>query len=148
MNVTELPDLFFLDTNILVYSFDASAPQKQQIAKVLIQEALRTQNGTISTQIVQEFLNVALRKFAHPMSISEGEEYLSTVLLPLCRHTPSIAFYQRALQIQEEARYSWYDSLVVTAAVDLRCEVLFSEDMQHGRIVQGVKIINPFTVQD
>lgn len=146
MSVAEPAGLYFLDTNIFVYSFDATEPVKQQTARQIVQAALRTQRGVISTQVAQEFLNLALRKFAQPMTVSEAREYLKTVLLPLCRHFPSAAFYDRALLLKEETGYSWYDTLIVAAAVEAGCTTLLSEDMQSGRVVRGVTIRNPFTL--
>lgn len=146
MSVAEPAGLYFLDTNIFVYSFDATEPVKQQTARQIVQAALRTQRGVISTQVAQEFLNLALRKFAQPMTVSEAREYLKTVLLPLCRHFPSAAFYDRALLLKEETGYSWYDTLIVAAAVEAGCTTLLSEDMQSGRVVKGVTIRNPFTL--
>jgi predicted nucleic acid-binding protein len=74
--------------------------------------------AVISTQVVQEFLNVALRKFTHPMTVSEGREYLRKVLLPLCQHTPSPRFYDQALLLREEVGLSFYDALIVQAALE------------------------------
>jgi len=144
MNVDDLPGLFFLDTNVFVYSFDASEPGKQLMAQRLIHGALRTQRGAISTQVIQEFLNVGLRKFAHPLTVSEAREYLRSILVPLCLHYPSAAFYDRALLLREETGYAFYDSLVVTAAIQIGCTTVLSEDLQHGRKIGGVTIANPF----
>ena len=144
MNVLDLPGLFFLDTNVFVYSFDDSAPQKQQTARGLIRDALGTQRGVISAQVMQEFLNVALRKFVQPMTIAESRDYMKITLLPLCRHYPSALFYDRALLLKEATGFSFYDSLIIAAAVDTGCSTLLSEDLQDGRTVQGVKIVNPF----
>jgi predicted nucleic acid-binding protein len=139
-----LHGLFFLDTNIFVYSFDHTAPEKQQISQQLIQAALSTQRGIVSTQVLQEFLNVALRRFVQPMGTSEAREYLRAVLVPLCQHFPSAALYDRTLLLREETGFSFYDSLVVAAALEAGCSTLFSEDLQHGRNVQGVAVVNPF----
>ena len=144
MNVDDLPERYFLDTNIFVYTFDASAPEKQKIANELIQSALETGNGVISTQVVQEFLNVALRKFKPPMSHDDALAYVRHVLAPLCEHAPSILFYEIALSIREETGYSLYDTLIVTAALTTNCTLLLSEDMQTGRKTDTVEIINPF----
>ena len=144
MNAADLAGLFFLDTNIFVYSFDHQAPEKQQTARQLIQAALSTQRGIVSTQVVQEFLNVALRRFARPMATSEAREYLRAVLVPLCQHYPSMALYDRALLLREETGFSFYDALVVAAALESGCSTLLSEDLQHGRNVQGVALVNPF----
>lgn len=144
MSVAESPGLFFLDTNILAYSFDATAPEKRWVAQQIIDAALRTQRGIISTQVIQEFLNLALRRFDQPMSSGEAGDYLRVVLLPLCRHYPSANFYHHALLLKDETGYAWYDALVVTAALESGCTTLFTEDMQDGRMVRDVIIRNPF----
>jgi len=144
MSVAERKDKYFLDTNIFVYSFDAHAPAKQALARQLIRNALATQQGAISSQIVQEFLNVALRKFSQPMTVPEAQEYLRTVLTPLCQQFPSLTSYEHALRIKAETGYSFYDALVVGAAIELDCQILWSEDLQHGRSLHGLTILNPF----
>ncbi len=144
MNVDHLPGSTFLDTNIFVYSFDTNSPKKQEIAQQLVQKALYSQKGIISSQVVQEFLNVALRKFKRPMSTLEARAYLDTVLMPLCQHYPMLAFYQHALRIKEETSYSLYDSLIVAAAIESGCKTLLSEDMHHQHTVNGLQILNPF----
>ena len=113
MSVDNFSGSVFLDSNIFVYSFDIDSPQKQQIAQRLVQQALFSQNGIISSQVVQEFLNVALRKFKRPMNTLEARTYLDMVLMPLCQHYPTLAFYQQALLIKEETKYSLYDSLII-----------------------------------
>lgn len=144
MNVDSLRGKFFIDTNILVYSFDKETPQKQQTAELLIEIALSSQQGIISSQVVQEFLNVAQRKFVKPMSGADARSYLDKVLRPLCKQFPSIGFYDNALLVREETGYSFYDSLIVAAAIESDCKTIVSEDMQDGRIIQGVTILNPF----
>ena len=145
MNGAEYPFPYFLDTNILVYTFDGSDPRKQELARQLVRVALQSRQVVISTQVVQEFLNVALRKFERPMTVSEAREYLDTVLMPMCRHFPSITFYQQALLLKEETGFSFYDSLIIAAAIESGCHVLLSEDLQEGRVVHGTKIVNPFS---
>ena len=144
MNVADLTGFYFLDTNIFVYSFDETAPHKQRLAQYLIQEALRSQRGVISSQVAQEFLNVALHKFTQPMNVSDARIYFASVLNPLCQHFPSSAFYEHALHIQATTGYSLYDTLIVTAALEAGCETLLSEDMQDGRVVNNLTILNPF----
>jgi predicted nucleic acid-binding protein len=144
MNAIETEGLFFLDTNIFVYSFDATSPTKQVIARQLIQHALVSGQGAVSSQVVQEFLNVARRKFTHPMTTTEAQEYLHVVLTPLCQHYPSLTYYDYALRLQEETGFSFYDALIVTAAMELGCQTLWSEDLQHGRTLHGLTILNPF----
>ncbi len=105
---------------------------------------MHSRRGTISTQVVQEFVHLALRKFQRPMTIAECREYLQTVLLPLCQHFPSISTYDRAMLVMQETGYTIYDALIVTAAIESGCNTLLTEDLQHGRVIQSVRIINPF----
>lgn len=135
---------FFLDTNLFVYTFDAKAPAKAKTAALLIRRAADTGEGIISYQVVQEFFSVAFRRFPQPMSIAEAEQYLITVLRPLLAVHSSPAIYLEALRISEKYRTSWYDSLIVAAAIEGHCERLLSEDFQHGRKMDGIQIENPF----
>jgi len=84
---------YFLDTNIFVYSFDASSPAKASQAKKLIRSATETHAGMVSYQVVQEFFNVALRLFAKPMSTEDAEQYLSVTFRPLLSVHSSPALY-------------------------------------------------------
>lgn len=144
MNVADLSGFYFVDTNVLVYTFDENAPAKQQQARTIIAHALSSKRGVIGTQVIQEFLNVALRKFAQPMSTAEARIYLRQVLLPLCLHFPTADFYDHALLLHVETGFSWFDALIVAAASATGCTTLLSEDMQSGRVVRGVTIMNPF----
>ncbi len=137
---------FFLDTNILVYTFDADAPAKQQTARRLISTALNTQQGFISYQVVQEFLNVATRKFSPPLTLTDADTYLQKVLTPLCEVFPCMAYYSKALEISKRWGYALYDAMIITAGLNAGCETLYSEDLQHGQTIQELTIINPFLV--
>jgi predicted nucleic acid-binding protein len=139
-----MSDRFFLDTNIFVYSFDQSAPAKTGRAAHLIREALTTQKGVISYQVVQEFFNVALKKFAQPMQPADAGQYLITVFRPLLAIHSSQALYAEALFLHAQSKLSWYDALIVSAAIQAQCEVLFSEDLQHGQRFGSLQIRNPF----
>ncbi len=135
---------FFLDTNILVYTFDTTAPAKQQIARELVATALNLRKGIISYQVVQEFLNVATRKFSPPLTQVDASLYLDKVLTPLCELFPCMNYYSKALEIAERWGFSLYDSLIITASLETGCETLYTEDLQHGQMVQSLTIINPF----
>ena len=139
-----MSDRFFLDTNIFVYSFDQTAPTKAQTATALIRKAIATQKGIISFQVVQEFFNVALRRFAQPMRPADAEQYLATVFRPLLAIHSSQALYSEALRLQSQASLSWYDSIIVSAAIQAQCDVLFSEDLQHGQRFGSLRVTNPF----
>lgn len=139
-----MSDRFFLDTNIFVYSFDRSAPAKSRKATQLIRRALTTQKGVVSYQVVQEFFNVALRKFSSPMAMADAEQYLGTVFRPLLSVHSSQALYAEALRIQANGGFAWYDSLIVAAALQAKCDLLYTEDLQHGRRLGELQIANPF----
>jgi predicted nucleic acid-binding protein len=135
---------YFIDTNIFVYSFDDSQPVKKERALALIQVALESGAGIISTQVIQEFLNVAVQKFAVPMQIEDARQYLRLVMNPLCQVYPDLALYESCLELRAETRYSFYDSLIIAAAIRGGCDILYSEDLQDGQQVRGVKVINPY----
>ena len=134
---------FFLDTNILIYSFDAREPAKRDKAQELIEQALESGAGAISWQVVQEFLNVALHKWEKAMLPADSKEYLQTTLLPLCKIYPSSEIWSAALRISEESQYRFYDSLIVASAIQSGASILYSEDLQHGRRFGNLEIRNP-----
>ena len=139
-----MSDRFFLDTIIFVYSFDQSAAAKARKAAQLIREALTTQKGVISYQVVQEFFNVALRRFTQPMKAADAEQYLNTVFRPLLGVHSSQALYAEALHLQAQTGFSWYDSLIVSSAIQARCDLLYTEDLQHGQRFGSLQVRNPF----
>src|SRR5260370_36152065 len=102
---------FFLDTNIFIYTFDSKAPAKAKKAVQLIRRAADTGEGIISYQVVQEFFNVALRRFPQPMNAAEAEQYLVTVLRPLLAAHSSPALYLEGFGTAEQDRASPYHSL-------------------------------------
>lgn len=139
-----MSDKYFLDTNVLVYTFDSSAPKKRETAQDLVSQALDTGLGCISYQVVQELLNVARSKFKTPMAVHEATVYLDHVLQPLCTIYLGPFLWQEALHAQERWQYSFYDSLIIAAARQADCSILYSEDMQHQQTLNGLRVIDPF----
>jgi predicted nucleic acid-binding protein len=135
---------FFLDTNIFAYSFDAKSPAKARRAAQLIRQAADTGNGVVSYQVVQEFFNLAFRRFQHPMNVAEAEQYLITVFRPLLAVHSSQALFVEAMRIAARHHFAWYDCLIVAAALQSQCGVLYSEDLQHGQEIERLVIENPF----
>lgn len=134
---------FFLDTNIIIYTFDKTAAEKQNKAKSLVRSALAG-SGCISWQVIQEFCNAALGKFIKPMGREELRDYFTAVLFPLCTVWADKTVYREALTVGLETGYSWYDSLIVAAAVEAGARILYSEDLQHNRKYRSLTIKNPF----
>ncbi len=133
----------FLDTNIFIYSFDQSSPSKARRSVNLIREAIDRRKGVVSFQVVQEFFNVALRRFATPMTTAEAAQYLATTFQPLLSVQSSERLYNRAFQIDSH-RLSWYDSLIVAAALESHSDVLLTEDLQDGQKFGSLIVRNPF----
>src|SRR2546425_179019 len=106
-----MKDRFFLDTNIFVYSFDRNSRAKAGRATDLITQAVTTRKGIVSYQVVQEFLNVALKRFERPMKTVEAEQYLTTVFRPLLSVHASQSLFIEALRLGARHHLSWYDSL-------------------------------------
>lgn len=139
-----MKDRFFLDTNIFAYSFDSDAPAKQKRARDLILHGIKTRKAVVSYQVVQEFFNLALRKFSHPMNIAEAEQYLQTVFQPLLAVQSSHTLFSQALRLEDKYRLSWCNALIVAAAAESQCAILYSEDMHDGHRFEELQIKNPF----
>lgn len=135
---------YFLDTNIFVYSFDENAKDKQQKARELIKTSLKTGNGHISFQVIQEFFNVATTKFEVPMSLLSSKEYLDKIFMQLEVVYPDGDFVKTGLDLPATTGYSFYDSLIISAALKARCDTLYTEDLQNGQKIQNLTIVNPF----
>ena len=135
----------FLDTNIFVYAFLASEPRKRAKAVELIETSLGSGRGCISYQVVQEFANVARKKFATRLSAGDCKAFIDAAMQPLMRVASSTALIHTALDLQDELKYSFYDSLMMAAALQAGAEMLYTEDLQHWQLVRGVlRIVNPF----
>ncbi len=135
---------FFLDTNILLYGFDAKAPQKRKIAARLINRALQQREGVISWQVCQEFLHAARHKAPVDVPAKVLDDYRAHVLKPMCRIHSSDGVYARALEIHHRTQYRFYDSLIVAAALESGASILYTEDLQHGRTFGSLRIEDPF----
>ncbi len=137
--------LFFLDTNIFVYALLASEPLKKQRALDLIELALNSRRGCVSYQVLQEFANVATRKFAKRLSALECQQFVDAAMQPLNRVGSSPELLAAALVLQEESRYSFYDSLMLAAALQAGATTVYTEGLQHHQLLRGsLRIVNPF----
>jgi predicted nucleic acid-binding protein len=135
----------FLDTNVFIYDIDAGAPAaKKSVAADLIREALGERRSFVSYQVIQEFLAVAIRKFSISVTIPDARRYLDTVLKPMLVVHSSTELFHEAIDIGSRYQLSWYDSLIVAAAAEASCSVIYTEDLQHGAKIHGIRIENPF----
>jgi predicted nucleic acid-binding protein len=134
----------FIDTNVFIYQLDTRDPRKHAIADRIVGEALARDNACISFQVIQECLNTVLRKAEVTLDAAAARLYVDTVLAPLDRVASSIELYRRALDLQQRWKFSFYDSLIVAAALEAGCKHLLSEDLQHGQRIGTLRIENPF----
>ena len=135
----------FFDTNVLLYTLDVDQ-RKREIANKLIVDAIAADNCCISYQVVQETLNVITRKMTPTMTSEDKQGLVDRMLLPLWRVMPSIGLFREGLSIQERYRFSFYDTMIVAAALSEGCRRLYSEDLQHGQKIGKLEIVNPFAI--
>jgi predicted nucleic acid-binding protein len=133
----------FLDSNVLIYLMDEVDLRKYEISRAIVDDSPQDYL-TISFQVVGETLNVLTRKLIPPFSEDEARSFLSITLMPIWRIFPSQELYSRALAVQSRYEYTFYDSLIIAAALEADCDRLLSEDMQHGQRIDGLTIVNPF----
>ena len=131
----------FIDTNVLVYADAADAPDKHGRALALIAALRRQGQGVLSTQVLQEYANVALRKLALPAAlVRERLGFYARFELV----ATTAALIADAVDLHALRGVSFYDALIVRAAAAAGCAQLFSEDLQHGAVLAGVRVVNPF----
>jgi predicted nucleic acid-binding protein len=134
----------FLDSNVLIYQLDPRDLRKQAVAERLVKTALAEDNACISFQVVQECLNTVLRKAEVRLDARRAQVWLDTVLAPLVRISSSASLYREALAIHLRWKFTFFDSLIVAAALEAGCKRLLSEDLQHDQRIDGLRIENPF----
>jgi predicted nucleic acid-binding protein len=139
---------FFLDTNLLVYAIDPTEPVKQAVAQKWVATAHESGGGCLSYQVVQEWFNVVLQKAAVPLGADQAVSIYRRLIEPLWHVHSSHELVDTALDLHQHDSLSWWDSLIVSAAIHGGCERLLSEDLRHGRKVRGVKIVNPFRTSE
>jgi predicted nucleic acid-binding protein len=132
------------DTNIFISYFESAANPKQATATALIERALERRDAIIGFQVVQETLNVLTTAARRPAMASDAGEFLERVLLRLWRINPSEMLYRRALALSSRYQLHFYDALVVAGAIEGGCDRLLTEDLQHGQVIEGLRIENPF----
>jgi predicted nucleic acid-binding protein len=133
-----MPAKHFLDTNVLIYAVAKNDPRAAKA------EALLASGGIVSIQSLNEFVSVARRKLG--MSWREVRQFLDLICILCPGPVPiSLETHRAALSIAEKYRYSIYDALVASAALEAGCNTLYSEDLQDGQMInRQLTIRNPF----
>ena len=132
----------FFDSNILVYFADGADPQKQLIVENLIKNAVINDNGVISTQSLQEFFAATTSKLL--CTKEKAKEYVENFSDSFTVEQVSVQLILKAINISIKNQLSFWDSLILSAAIQTGCIICYSEDLSNGQIVEGVKVINPF----
>jgi len=133
----------FVDTNVLVYSRDASEPEKQQLAMAWMARLWESGRGRLSFQVLQEFYVTVTQKLKPGLEISRAQNDVRTLLA--WRPIPVDArIMEGAWFVQKRYGLGWWDSLIVATAQQSNCRYLLSEDLQESQLLDHLEVINPF----
>lgn len=133
----------FIDTNVLVYAYDASAGKKQAIAQDLIGRLWESGTGCLSVQVLQEFFVTITRKVGQPLSVDEAAARIRDYSVwRVFSAKPEDVI--GAIELQKKTGLSFWDAIILRAASELGCDVVWTEDMNNGQISGDVHIRNPF----
>lgn len=133
--------LAFFDTNVLVYADDASSPERQDRAISLFAEHLRRGMAVVSLQVLQEYFVAATRKLRLAPEMAQRKvEILARARVVRFEASDVIA----AIELHRLTQVSFWDALIVHAARSAGAAVLYSEDLQPGAVLGGVRVVNPF----
>ena len=132
---------FFVDTNVLVYADDRADPGKQAVARELIRAAFHHGTGNLSIQVLNEFFAVATKKLGlSAANVRRRIEIYATLQV----FRPAVADLLGAIDLHRLHQLSIWDALIVRSALASGCRVLYTEDLQHGQIFDGLEVIDPF----
>ncbi|HLZ51520.1 MAG TPA: PIN domain-containing protein [Candidatus Acidoferrum sp.] len=137
-----MSDKYFVDTNILVYAHDLTQGAKHERARALVQSLWESENGVVSTQVLQELCVSLRRKVARPLPV-EGtrkviEDYASWEVVGNTAES-----VMEALEIEGRYGISFWDGLIVQAAGSCGADVIYSEDLGDGQSYGEVRVVNP-----
>ena len=135
--------MHFVDTNVLVYARDDAEPWKRDRAREVMRRLWRTRQGRVSHQVLIEFYNTVTRKLSPGLPRDEAISDVRELLVwePVA---PDSALFERAWQVEDRYRLSWWDSLIAAAALIQDCQILHTEDLQDGMEIDGLRVVNPF----
>ena len=136
-----MPDRVFLDASIFVYAQDVGMPEKQRKSREIIAKLADSGDGVISTQVMQEFFVAATRKLGVDPLVAKGVLKTFSVFDMV---QVSAALIHEAIDCSILNQLSFWDSLIIAAAASAGCSTIFSEDLNSGQTILGVKVQNPF----
>jgi predicted nucleic acid-binding protein len=133
----------FVDANVLVYAFDTTAGKKKVKAEELLQRLWATGSGCLSVQVLQEFFVIVTAKVAHPLSVDEANERVREFAAWKI-FAPTADDVLAAIALHKQSKVNFWDAMIVQAAAESGSEVLWTEDLNDGQLIRGVRIRDPF----
>lgn len=133
----------FVDTNILVYAYDRTQEAKWKGASAFLERLWASREAVLSIQVLQEFFHIVTRKLPHSLTSREARAIVGD-LSKWPHHRPGSADVLAAIDLQEEARISFWDAMIVHSARRMSCSVLWTEDLNDGQTYAGVLVRDPF----
>jgi len=141
--MSETKNLQFVDTNVLIYAHDLSAGHKHVCSRELVHSLWQTGNGCLSIQVLQEFYVNVTQKVARPL-VPDAAGQIITDLAVWEVHRPNVEDVLDAIRLQGRYQISFWDAMIVTSAIGLGCETIWSEDLNPGQVYDGVTVLIPF----
>jgi predicted nucleic acid-binding protein len=137
------PQREFVDANVLVYAFDSSAGRKRETARALLERLWESNTGWVSIQVLQEFFVTITKKVAKPLPVDDAtariREFATWRVF-----APDADDVLAAIGIHLQSKIGFWDAMIVLAAAESGCDVLWTEDLADGQTLRGVRIRNPF----
>jgi predicted nucleic acid-binding protein len=133
---------YFVDTNLLVYAIDPREQKKRLYMADLLRKLVESRALVLSPQSLGELYRTVTERH-RLMTVPEARTFIQ-VLMPSCTAPYDLEVMARAFLMQDTTNYGWWDCMLLAAAAESGCGVFLSEDMQHGRAIDGLTIVNPF----
>ena len=138
-------DKIFFDTNLIVYLFDKSEKNKQKSIKDLLLKRKIDSISCISLQVINEFINVVTKKIENPVGYDQVKKLVKNLNNFFTVFPLSMKDSETALELVVKYKYSYWDSLILSSALNNECTILYSEDLHHYQTIDdSLKIIDPF----
>lgn len=136
----------FVDTNVLVYRFDAAKPEKQRAAEAWLSRLWENRAGRLSYQVLREFYVTVTRKLTDSLDTDQARRAVRSLMA--WNPVPSDdRLIESAWDLEDRYALSWWDALIVAAARRQSCAILLSEDLQEGQDLGAVRVVNPFSTE-
>lgn len=141
--MSEISHLQFIDTNVLIYAHDLSAGRKHTRAQKLVRELWGSGQGCLSIQVFQEFFVNVTQKVAKPLTPDMAAQIIADLSVWHV-HCPGVEDILDAIRMQDRYQISFWDAMIITSAVQLGCQILWSEDLNPGQAYDQVTVASPF----